>query len=128
LRGLTLETTVTLLDARSVGATGNDVIPFQSRLVLAPRVQYEHKFDGHTLRAARAYALYTYQSSRYADAAGLVVVPAQGVLDLFAEAQLWGDALALRARLSNVNDERRFDIVGYPLPGRALFVTAEAKW
>jgi len=128
LRGLTVETSLTLLDARAVGAAGNDVIPFQSRLVVAPRVQYEHRFDGHTLRAARAYALYTYQSSRYADGAGLVVVPAQGVLDLFAEAQLLGDTFTLRGRLSNVNNERRFDIVGYPLPGRAVFVSLEAKW
>jgi iron complex outermembrane receptor protein len=34
-------------------------------------------------------------------------------------------ALISRARLANALDTERFDIVGYPLPGRSLYLSAE---
>jgi len=56
------------------------------------------------------------------------VIPSQGSLDLESEVRLLSERLAIRARLANLLDQRRFDVIGYALPGRSLYATMEARW
>jgi iron complex outermembrane receptor protein len=67
----------------------------------------------------------TYLSNRFADAAGLIVIPEQTTLGISGAATWWSGVLVTRARLANALDTERFDVVGYPLPGRSLYVSAE---
>jgi outer membrane cobalamin receptor len=71
---------------------------------------------------------YVYQSSRYADDAGLVVIPEQGTLDLEGELRVLDERLSIRGRLANALNQRRFDVIGYALSGRAVYATLEARW
>lgn len=131
-RFLEIDAAATLLDARdeSTGRqTINDVLPFRSRIILAPRVSlktsgWRAMGVGRTLLAAS----YVYQSNRYADAAGLVVIPEQGNMDLEIMADTTSGRVRARVRLANVLDEPRFDLVGYPLPGRAVYAAMELRW
>jgi iron complex outermembrane receptor protein len=66
-----------------------------------------------------------HQSSRYADPAGLIVIPAQTSFDLELEQGLLRDQIKARARLHNLFDAPAFDVVGYPLPGRSVYVSME---
>jgi len=75
----------------------------------------------------RASAFYIYESNRKVDRAGTVLVPEQGSLDVELEVSMLG-YLAARARAANLLDQARVDLVGYPLPGRALYVALEARW
>ena len=60
-------------------------------------------------------------------AAGLIVIPEQTTLGVSGAATWWGGALVTRARLANALDSERFDVVGYPLPGRSFYVSAEVR-
>jgi vitamin B12 transporter len=126
---VTFEVSATLLDPRSTsGTTVNDILPYTSRLTLAPRVELRTKLDLAPLSAAAVSASYFYESSRYADAAGLVVIPEQRSLDLSAELAAWRDRITLRARLADALDQTRMDLIGYPLPGRSIYVSTELRW
>jgi iron complex outermembrane receptor protein len=129
---LDVDLAATALDARDTSAartTVNDVLPFHSRLVLVPRATLKMgAVRALLVDAARVRVSYVYQSSRYADAAGLVVIPEQGSLDVEVEAELARRRLALRARLSDALDQTRFDLVGFPLPGRAAYAAMEVRW
>jgi hypothetical protein len=67
-------------------------------------------------------------ASRYADPAGLIVIPDQTTWDLEALAALWDELLTVRAALTNLTDTRTFDIVGLPQPGRSFWVSLEVVW
>lgn len=129
VRPLLLELSATALDPRdtSTGHVGaNDVLPYRSRLVVAPRVELRTRAVGAIgLSSLRVDARWVRESSRYADAAGLVVIPAQTTLDTELEARALDDRVAARARVSNWLDAPRYDVVGYPLPGRALYLSIE---
>lgn len=120
---------LTLLDPRDTTdgrRLQNDVLPFMSRLALAPRVLVTTgERAGRGLRRADLGLELTYLSNRFADAAGLVVVPEQASLGVTGSLSWLSGALTTRARLANALDSERFDIVGYPLPGRSLYVSAE---
>jgi iron complex outermembrane receptor protein len=81
-----------------------------------------------SLSGGRAALLYVHQSSRYADPAGLELIPAQGSLDIELEAHLSADRINLRTRASNLLGQSRFDVIGYPLPGRSLAASLELSW
>ncbi|MCU0686403.1 MAG: TonB-dependent receptor [Polyangiaceae bacterium] len=129
---LQAELSMTLLDPRDTTpgrAVTNDLLPFQSRLTLAPRLRlFRGPWPALGASAASLSASYLHQASRYADPAGLVVLPAQGSFDLEAEVAFLRDHVALRARAANLFDQARFDLVGYPLPGRAAYLAMEARW
>jgi iron complex outermembrane receptor protein len=104
----------------------NDILPFASRLVLAPRLLVTTgERSGSALARADASLDLIHVSNRFADAAGLIVIPQQSTLGLSAAVTWLSGALVTRARLANAFDADRFDIVGYPLPGRSLYVSAE---
>jgi iron complex outermembrane receptor protein len=131
VRGLRVDVALTFLDPRDVSSgrtTVNDILPYQARLVLTPRVEGKIPVPARALRSVKLAASYFYEVSRYADPAGLVVVPAQGSLDLEAELALLDDHLLVRGRMADVLDQTRVDFVGYPLPGRSGYASMEARW
>ncbi|KYF64009.1 TonB-dependent receptor domain-containing protein [Sorangium cellulosum] len=129
---LRAEIAATLLDPRDTTperTTANDVLPFRSRLVVAPRLHAAWKPpDRAVFSGASGELRAVYQSSRYADPAGLGVIAEQATVDLEAEATWFGGHLAGRARVADLLDSRRTDVVGYPLPGRSVFFTLESTW
>jgi vitamin B12 transporter len=124
-----LELAVTMLDPRTTSAVrpANDILPYQQRLTLAPRAELRGAWPG-LLSSARVGTSLQLTSSRYGDAAGLVVIPGQRAWEADAELGLWRDRLTLRGRVTNLLNETHFDLVGYPLPGRAVYVAMEAQW
>ncbi|WP_437538588.1 TonB-dependent receptor [Sorangium sp. So ce726] len=131
-RFLRAEIAATLLDPRDTTpgrTTRNDILPFRSRLVVAPRLHAEWKRPGGAVFSGASGELRAvYQSSRYADPAGLGVIAEQATLDLDAEARWLGGHLAVRGRVADLLDARRTDVVGFPLPGRSVFFTLESTW
>jgi vitamin B12 transporter len=128
---LQIEQAATFLDPRNTSpkrTTRNDLLPYQARLVLASRVSLQAKPRWGSLSTAKLSAAYFHASSRYADAAGLIVLPPQGSLDLEGELGLHDDHLAIRVRVSNALDQIRADLIGYPLPGRAFYTSMESRW
>lgn len=127
LRHFEATVALTLLDPRddSEGrTTTNDLLPFRSRWIFAPRVA-AHTGAVHAIGATDAsLALgWIHQSGRVADPAGLVAIPSQDVVDV--EAELSFRASSIRFRLANAFDAARFDVVGYPLPGRSAYLSFE---
>jgi iron complex outermembrane receptor protein len=131
LRWFAAEVSATLLDPRDTTArrlTVNDVLPFQSRLVVAPRVSAEIRRPLVAIGRARAELRWSYMSSRYGDTAGLAVIPEQSTIDAELLATTSDEVWTLRARAVDLLDARRFDVVGFPLPGRSIFLSLEAQW
>ncbi len=124
------ELSATLLDPRntSAGRPVNDVLPYQPRLTFSPRIEVQARLPVHPLDGGKLTVAYFYESRRFADFAGLVVIPDQGSLDIEAEVTAWRGLLAVRGRIANLLNQTRFDLVGYPLPGRAAYVAMEARW
>jgi iron complex outermembrane receptor protein len=129
--GLQLMAHLDLLDARDTSPSRvvkNDLLPFTSRAAAFVRARYEHELGLKALHSAALGARYAFQSSRFADPAGLAVIPAQRFFDLEAELTALGRAIVTRARISNLLDAQRFDVVGFPLPGRSFFLSTEVTW
>ena len=120
---------VTLLEPRDTTPNRrlrNDFLPFMSRLVLAPRALLTTgELSGKTLKRADLSADLTYLSNRFADAAGLIVIPEQTTLGVTGAASWLAGVLVTRVRLANALGAQRFDIVGYPLPGRSVYASLE---
>lgn len=129
---LRLDVALTLLDPRDTSPdrpTTNDVLPFRSRLVVAPGAELTTPpLSGPALGRLRLDARYTHQSSRFADAAGLVIIPAQGDLSSSLAQGFASEHVTVRVRGHNLLGQQRFDLVGYPLPGRSLFGSVEVVW
>jgi iron complex outermembrane receptor protein len=132
VRWLTADVSATLLDPRDTTAgrlVVNDVLPFQSRLVVVPRIAAETRWAGlRPFGRVRAELRWVYQSSRYADAAGLAVIPDQSSLDAELLARTADERFTVRVRTADVLDAPRFDVVGFPLPGRSAFASLEETW
>jgi iron complex outermembrane receptor protein len=131
LRWLSFDLAATSLDPRDTTPGRrlvNDVLPFQSRLVLAPRAAVESReVRLGPVGRLRAEARWFYQSSRYADSAGLGVIPEQTWLDVEVLAGAADEQWTARLRASDIADSPRVDVVGFPLPGRSFFLTLEAR-
>ncbi len=124
------EIAATMLDPRNTSAVRpvNDILPYEPELTLVPRIELRAPIRAAPVDQGKLAVTYFYESSRYADPAGLIVIPEQGSLDVEAELDAVHDRLALRARVANLLDQTRFDLIGYPLPGRAAYIALEAKW
>jgi vitamin B12 transporter len=120
---------VTLLDPRDTTAgrrLQNDILPFMSRLVVTPRLLVTTgELTGRTLSSADLSADLTYLSNRFADAAGLIVIPDQTTLGVTGAGSWLSGRIVTRLRVANAFDAQRFDIVGYPLPGRSVYASLE---
>jgi vitamin B12 transporter len=132
VRWLRAEVAVTALDPRDTTPTRtpvNDVLPYRSRLVAAPRVRAEWRRrsrGGPSGLGAEISAVY--QSSRYVDPAGLGIIPEQTSVDVEVDATWFDGVLTARLRVADIFDAIRTDIVGYPLPGRSAYFGLEARW
>ena len=120
----------TLLDARDTSegrTTANDVLPFRPRLYLSELTELvtEKGLPALSIDRATAGVRVTYRSSRYADAAGLIVIPDETLVDVEASASFLRRALTARLSLRNVFDARQVDTVGLPLPGRSVVGSLE---
>lgn len=98
----------------------NSILPFHSRFKAA--FGGSLRIDGFRARVSLLHS-----SGRYADPAGLIVIPGQTSFDLELEQSFLSDALQARVRVANLLDAPRFDVVGYPQPGRTAFVALEAR-
>lgn len=130
-RWLDASVVASVLDARDRSPdrrVKNDLLPFISRLTAAGRLGLRWDVDERWLSELRLGARALYQSSRYADPAGLGVLPEQFTLDGEVSATTLQEQLTTRLRWANVLDNRRFDVVGFPLPGRSVFWSMEATW
>jgi iron complex outermembrane receptor protein len=129
--GLLVELSATLTDPRDTTpnrTVANDYLPYRSRLVVSPSVGYETGVLAPVgIDLAKAGVVYYYQSSRYADSAGLVVIGSQNSLDLTCEFDV-GTHVVVAARASNILDSKAYDMIGYPLAGRAVYLSGELKW
>jgi vitamin B12 transporter len=118
-------------DATPGRTTVNDILPYRSRLIVAPRLRADWKRtdpprDGLSGLGGELRALY--QSSRYADPGGLGVIAEQISVDLELSASMFKGLLTLRGRIVDLFDAKRTDIIGYPLPGRSGYFGLEATW
>lgn len=128
LAGLEVSGNASLLDPRDESpdrASANDILPFLSRLTLGAAVSAHERLGPPALGTFAVTLRAAYQSSRYANPAGQGVIPEQANVDV--EAALLGAAglLTTRIRLANLFDAARYDIVGFPLPGRSAFLSME---
>jgi vitamin B12 transporter len=127
-----VEVAATTLDPRDTSAdrtTVNDILPFRSRLIAAPRVRADWKRrsrDGVSGVGGEVRGLY--QSSRYVDPAGLGVIGQQAIVDVEGDVSFFDGLLTARARVADLFNAARTDIVGYPLPGRSVYAGLEASW
>jgi vitamin B12 transporter len=122
---------LTLMDFRNRtpgSSLTNDIYPYHSRLVAAPGVAaISPTFASRWVSQASLGAKLVYQSNRYGDLAGLAVIPEQASLDLDAAVLVLDRALWVRGRITDVFDANRYDVVGFPLPGRSAFVSLEVR-
>ena len=127
-----VEIAATALDPRDTSSnrtTVNDILPFRSRLIAAPRIRADWKRrsrDGVSGLGGEIRGLY--QSSRYVDPAGLGVIGQQATVDVEGDVSFFDGLLTARARVADLFNAVRTDIVGYPLPARSVYAGLEASW
>ncbi|AKV02211.1 outer membrane protein, TonB dependent [Labilithrix luteola] len=118
---------LTFFDGRDTSrTTGNDLLPFRPRFKSS--LLAEARMDGPAWLGVKTTTLscvHVYESSRYADPEGLIVIPAQATLDAALTIAFVGDHTSFDFRIRNLLDAQRFDTVGFVLPGRAFFATME---
>jgi outer membrane cobalamin receptor len=131
-RWFAVDVSATAIDPRNTTTDRlvvNDVLPFQSMLVLVPRLSAEVRdLALGPVGRVRAEVRWIYQSSRYADAAGLEVIPEQSSLDAELLAQSRDRHFTVRLRATDLLDSPHYDVVGFPLPGRSAFASFEESW
>lgn len=134
LPGLALSAQLSLLDPRDTSPdrqTNNDLLPFLSQATGHLKLDYDlPRFSDHlTLRAS---SVVSYQSGRFADPAGLGLIPGQVNWDVTLDVVLLrgadGGEVRIETRLANLLDSARFDLVGFPLPGRSFFSSLELSF
>lgn len=127
LQHLRARSGLSLLDARdttSGSVTSGNLVPFQSPLTFSQDLEiYDETVRGALMRQGLVLYL-NFRSYRVADPAGLIVIPGQVTLDAAYGVQL-REAIELRFRAENILDSAQFDTVGFPLPGRAFFLSGE---
>jgi iron complex outermembrane receptor protein len=132
LRWFAADVAATFLDPRDTTPDRlvvQDFLPFQSRLVVAPRLSAEVRdVRVGPVGRVRLEVRWIYQSSRYADAAGLEVIPSQSSVDAELLAQSRDTHFTVRLRATDLLDSPRFDVVGFPLPARSVYASLEERW
>lgn len=104
----------------------NDLVPYQSRFFGTLFVEAFTEPGGHWLARAGLDARFNHRGSRFADPAGLLVLPASSTLDLGASFSFGRNRnLSLRTAVDDVFDARHFDFIGYPVPGRRVHASLE---
>lgn len=132
-RFLTAESMLTLLQPRDVTpgrSLSNEWLPFRSRAVVASSLgaHWDNDDAGRLAPALAILLRHFYRSSRFADPAGLEVIPAAQRFDLELSASWADSSLVSRLTLADLFDAQTFDRLGFPLPGRTFNVSMEARW
>jgi iron complex outermembrane receptor protein len=128
---LEVSASASLLDPRDVSPDRqivNALLPFNSRLTLGALATLRHGFRLFWLSEAALSVRYHHQSSRFADPAGLAVIPAQSTVDVELSTLHLDRHVDVRMRAANALDAKRYDVVGFPLPGRSYFWSTEVRW
>jgi iron complex outermembrane receptor protein len=116
-------------DTSSDRRTDNDILPFLSQITASARVEFERSFDAlPSLDSFRTAFVVVHQSSRFADPAGLGVIPSQTFGDFEAGVEAFDGLSLTQVRISNLWNTQRFDVVGFPLPGRSFFINSKITW
>lgn len=127
-----LEVTGTLMDPRDASRgrlVQNAILPYRSRLIVAPRARFDWMRKSATgVSGAGAQLTAFYQSSRFADPAGLAIIDEQLTIDLETHLEWFDGLLTVRGRVADLFDVKRTDLVGYPLPGRSIYLGLEAQY
>lgn len=108
--------------------TPHDVLPFQPQLTVSPALEALARPGGDLLHSLRAELRFYHRSGFFTDLAGLGTVPSQSWLDLEVSAHSADERLRVSVRGANLLDADRFDIVGFPLPRRSVFVATEVRF
>lgn len=130
-RYFTADLALTLLDFRGQlpAPLVNDILPYHSRLIAAPRITARSPDLGQRwVNRGTLGATLVYQSNRYGDFSGQGVIPEQASLDVDAALLLLEHRLWLKARVMDVLDADRWDVVGFPLPRRSVYVSLEGRF
>jgi len=103
----------------------NNALPFRPMHQAYGRVGFEpgERFE--------AWGEATYISGNYWDRANLFEVPDRRIYNLGASVEIYRKgrlSTGLTLEVKNLADERVADVAGYPLPGRSLYGTLEARW
>ncbi|MCB9588605.1 MAG: TonB-dependent receptor [Polyangiaceae bacterium] len=121
---------LTLQDPRDTSddrGVSNDLLPYHARLMASSRLGF-YAPRGSSLPPSELVLATSYRSSKFADPAGLVVVPEQLRWDLEAAVALYDERLQLRGMLRNLFGSRQYDLLGQPQPGRSFHASAELVW
>lgn len=127
---LDAELSVGVLDPRDVSPdrkTKNDVLPYLSRATVSGLVSFHADVGAAWLDAVRLGVRGVYRSNRYGNPAGDGVIPEQAIFDLEAAGVGLFQVLTARLRVADVLDRARYDVVGFPLPRRSVFLSMEAN-
>lgn len=123
LFGVTASATYTYLDSVDE-ALGLD-LPLRPRTVAAAHLAYEFSAVD-SMGPIRIGVDANYLSSNFVDPANLVEIPSRLLLHTTLTIGLLADVLQLRLSVRDILDERAFDYVGFPMPGRSF--AAEMTW
>lgn len=116
----------TWLDTNShVGRTNDEPtrLPFRPRYIASLTPQVLVPVSAGPLSSASTSLELSYRSFVFADRANLAVVPDCTKLNLGGSLGFLRDRLRVSARVEDVADARCFNLIGYPLPGRSVFIT-----
>lgn len=134
LREFEIFQSLTLLDPRETtedrvaNSTRNDLLPLMSRFVTHHSLSWSRAFRDVGVEDVGASLRYFYRSNRFADPAGLVVLPEQHAIDAAARIRLVEPDIELGLAFNNLSDERQIDMLGQPLPGRSYHASLQAWW
>jgi vitamin B12 transporter len=129
--GFATQSTFTMADPRDTtpGRRGpNDILPMTSRFTTFQELRWTRRVDGKLLRQATLGARYYHRSNRYADPAGVIVLPAVQSVDAHADATFATPELGVSLALNNLLNQQTLDYLGLPVPGRSYHVSMTCLW
>jgi iron complex outermembrane receptor protein len=129
--GFATQSTLTVLEPYDTtpGRRGpNDILPMTSRFTTFQELRWTHRPNGKVLREATLGARYYHRANRYADPAGVVVLPAVQSVDAQANAEFATPQLGVAVALNNLLDQQTLDYLGLPVPGRSYHVSMTCWW
>lgn len=129
--GFATQSTLTVLDPRDTTEGrrgGNQILPMTSRLTTYHDLRWTYSAHQALFRETTLAARYFYRASRYADPAGLVVLPEMHSLDAHATVSLSKPNLDLSFSANNLFDQRIVDYLGLPTPGRSFYASMSCWW
>lgn len=122
----------TLMEPRDVTADRaeqNDILPYRSRLVAIATAELfsEPGLPRFGIGRVALLSRLTHRASKYADSAGLRVIGEKTTVDFELSAASSKSSIAVRMALRNAFNQREFDAIGLPLPGRSAYLSVEAR-